>query len=312
MNPTEVEREVERLFRQTALGGSTREVSLDEPLGESGLGLDSLALVSFVTAYEKRFSVRVSDELWFDRGQISLRTFAGMIAEGGVAGEKIDGPQGHSGPEGEAVAKKSAFGIRLWKRVCRIAHSRQSFVLLERDLEGPALPACALPDRSVFREATADELAAVAASWPAFRDRSPMPRWLADLAGGASCLGVWQDGRVVALDWLSGVGEEDSSLGLPIRVRPGTCYGFRLLEHPNASRGSGFALLACSLHETRRRGFRRQVTFVDGRNARMLSASVQLLGFRPFGNVSITKVFGLRRTAWRVAEQVGHGGTLVL
>ena len=50
MNRNQVERDIVQLLRQTALSGSDREIRTLDPLGELGLGLDSLALVQFYWA----------------------------------------------------------------------------------------------------------------------------------------------------------------------------------------------------------------------------------------------------------------------
>ncbi len=69
---TEIEDLVLETLRRPALSGSCRTVGSDGPLGELGLGLDSLALSEFATAIEKRFQVQQPDEMWVDRGQLSL------------------------------------------------------------------------------------------------------------------------------------------------------------------------------------------------------------------------------------------------
>lgn len=79
MIKTEIEDLVLDTLRRTALSGSRRTVGLDEPLGELGLGLDSLALIEFATAIEKRFQVQLPDEMWMDRGQLSLRRLSDWI-----------------------------------------------------------------------------------------------------------------------------------------------------------------------------------------------------------------------------------------
>jgi len=62
-----------RTLRETALGGSEREISIDEPLGEAGLGLDSLALVQFLVALEKEHKISLPMEFWSRADRASIR-----------------------------------------------------------------------------------------------------------------------------------------------------------------------------------------------------------------------------------------------
>lgn len=313
MSRADLEREVLAVFRETALAGSAREVALDAPLGEAGLGLDSLALVSFVTALEKRFAVRFSDELWTDRGQVSLRSLAASIErERGALSAALSAPAAAVGSQPAAPPR---FAERVARRLARQAYARRRYLLLARDLAAGPLPepgAFATPPLT-FRRVSAEELASLPATWPQFRRRFPIDDWRAELAAGATCLAALRDGEIVALDWLSGTGEERSSMGLPIRVRPGTSYGFRLLERPDvAGQGVGLSLLAHSLGESRRGGFARQVTYVDERNQPMILAARLMLGFQPAGEVEAVRLFGLSRARWRVDGREGTGGTLLL
>jgi acyl carrier protein len=312
----ELERQVLEVFRETALAGSQREVALDVPLGEAGLGLDSLALVSFVTRLERRFAVRFSDELWSERGQVSLRLLAARIegeraaAAPGRAPAVANAPAGASGPAGPPGITRE-----IVRRLAGRAFGRGRYLLLARDLEEGPIPAPESFTRLplAFRAVTPEELATLPRSWPQFRRRLPLEAWRAEMAAGATCLAAFWEGRIAALEWLSGDGESRSSMGLPIRVRPGTSYGFRLLERLDAAgNGIGLSLLAFSLAESRRRGYARQAGYVDERNRRMLVASLVLLGFKSFGEVRVTRLFGASRARWRVDGREGTGGTLVL
>ncbi len=81
MNPDEISSEVVRILRHSALAGSQREIQLDEPLGEQGLGLDSLPLLEFVLALEKSFGIDLPDAIWARRQQLTLRHFVNFIVE---------------------------------------------------------------------------------------------------------------------------------------------------------------------------------------------------------------------------------------
>ena len=79
MSILEVQERLTRILRDGPLGGSGRALSLDDPLGEVGLGLDSLALVQFLVAVEREFGIRIALETWSRAEQISIRECAGMI-----------------------------------------------------------------------------------------------------------------------------------------------------------------------------------------------------------------------------------------
>ena len=56
-----------------------REIPLDQPLGELGVGLDSLALVNLLTAVEAAFQVELSDDIWTERGPLSVNDLAEIV-----------------------------------------------------------------------------------------------------------------------------------------------------------------------------------------------------------------------------------------
>src|SRR5512133_167112 len=62
LEPAAAEQEIARIVRDELLLGSEREIPLDQPLGELGVGLDSLALVNLLTAVEGAFGVELSDD----------------------------------------------------------------------------------------------------------------------------------------------------------------------------------------------------------------------------------------------------------
>ena len=55
------------------MNGSTRDVDFDAPLGEHGVGVDSLGLVQFMLALETAYQLRVPVEFWARADQVSLR-----------------------------------------------------------------------------------------------------------------------------------------------------------------------------------------------------------------------------------------------
>jgi len=70
---------VQKLLRKTALKGSDRPIDFDLPVGGSGLGLDSLALVEFVVAFEKEFRIEVPETIWTRLAEITPRYFVDLL-----------------------------------------------------------------------------------------------------------------------------------------------------------------------------------------------------------------------------------------
>ena len=75
------QQEIVRIVRDELLFGSDRPIPLDTPLGELGVGLDSLALVKLLTAVEATFGVDVPDDVWTDRGPLTVDALAEIVAE---------------------------------------------------------------------------------------------------------------------------------------------------------------------------------------------------------------------------------------
>src|SRR5262245_45856689 len=77
--PAAAQREIARIVRDELLLGSEREIPLDQALGELGLGLDSLALVNLLTAVEAAFEVELPDDIWTERGPLSVNDLAEIV-----------------------------------------------------------------------------------------------------------------------------------------------------------------------------------------------------------------------------------------
>jgi acyl carrier protein len=67
------------VLRQSALHGSSRPISLDQPLGAGGIGLNSLGLLEFTLALEETFGVRLPDEVWAAGNRLTLQSIAAQI-----------------------------------------------------------------------------------------------------------------------------------------------------------------------------------------------------------------------------------------
>lgn len=82
MKRPQAEKLVRELLRKTALRDSPRRVVFTEPVGRGGLGIDSLALVDFVLAYEKETGVVVDDAVWNRMASITPAYFVELLLDG--------------------------------------------------------------------------------------------------------------------------------------------------------------------------------------------------------------------------------------
>ncbi len=90
MAQMDVQQRLAQVLRAGALGGSERDLPLDDPLGEAGLGLDSLALVQFLVAVEREFGIRIPVDVWARADLISLRDCAGIVIAACSGGQAAD------------------------------------------------------------------------------------------------------------------------------------------------------------------------------------------------------------------------------
>lgn len=343
MNRLEVEQIVRSTLRRSAELPSDPDFPLDRPLAETGL--DSLALVAFLTALEKRFGLAFDDAVWVERGQFTTSYFVDRIcAENGaveaaptvngvpaaadpvsvdeattsetpgrsssVAGD-VDGDDSYSDVYG--APHQPSFPARLWRAFSRRLASatksiirRQTHYFLVRQLDHTLPPPKSdLPVE--FREMSAAEFAPINPSWGC--SQRNLERWVRE---GFFCLTGWHEGRLATFDWLAPEGDTEALTGLEIRTRPGSCFALGLFENPEfAGKGVGLAMAAYSLHVARARGFIRQTTMVEASNAPMLLASVQILGFRKVGTVRTVAWFNRPRSTWTLEGAAGRARVVV-
>jgi acyl carrier protein len=321
LEPATAEREIARIVRDELLLGSERPIPFDQPLGELGVGLDSLGLVNLLTAVENEFGVELSDDIWTERGPLSVNELADVVrsttasaapAQPAAQGspllhgrlEQLEEKLQHRGAGGRA-----AWGaIRAVAPVKRFLYSRTRHLVLERDLEDPA-PATPAPLTQIeLRTLAPGEKPDLSELWPRVHARPMARRFEQAVDEGAVPLVACEAGRVIALDVISDRGYLD----MDVRS-PGTCFAFLLTEaRPARGRGIGLALVAYSFVVARELGFRKQLTHVWDDNRAMLAASTQLLGFRIIGSARRTQVAGIARWTWDVAGTKGSGRRLVL
>jgi acyl carrier protein/GNAT superfamily N-acetyltransferase len=308
-----------RLVRDELLFGSERPIPLDAPLGELGVGLDSLALVRLLTAVEADFGVDIPDDVWTDRGPLSVSDLADIVTEAPkqeavvVAAEPtlVRGrmERAESALAGGGVAHRAAWaGVRLLGPVKQFAFGYSRNFVLERGLDDLAAMQVEPPPGIVLRAYKPEDEGSLAGLWPGFAERHGRSFLRRSLQEGATALIAAEESRIVALGLLSVAGEEEVDVG-----RSDACYGYWLTEAPAArGRGIGLALVAYSLRVGRERGFQAQLTWVAEDNTAMLAAATQLLGFRSIGTASRLRVAGLTRWSWQVDGRRGRGKRLVL
>lgn len=338
MNASEVEREIVEVLRRSSLRGSDRQIGLDDALGEQGLGLDSLALVEFITALENRFKVELPDEFWTEREKLSIRHCAELIMQSNVTfSPTAEGYEpvpnqrstiGLSWSEKAAAAMRELGAIRgigwilgrLVLHVTDIFYLRQKYHILIFDVEDQPLPSYASSVDLTLRQVTAEDSSAFETFCSAITYRThtanrimTMELFRQRLESGYVCLGAWLNDEIVAIDWWSGEGYKCPFTGLRFHWPDDTCYAMELFEHPeHTGKGVGLSLLAFSLATAKERGYRYQVAMVIGKNVKMLSASVQLFGFVKIGEIDTTRVLFKPLSSWQIDGASGRGGSVLL
>jgi acyl carrier protein len=323
MNRAAVEQEITRIVRDELLLGSERPIPTDKALGEVGIGLDSLALVNLFSAVETDFAVDLSDDIWTDRGPLTLEDLVEIVVAAPAPRTPPSRPPGdraasfkHGRMEGIELAleRRGRAGRVAWAAarlaapLARFLFSGLRVLLLERTLEDRALTSFAPPAGVELRAYRPEDEARLEGLWAPYEERGRRLSLARNLKEGAIALVAVEGSRVVALDLLSTTGDEDVEV-----VRPGVCYAFALSEARSAGgRGIGLALADYSFRVARELGLRAQLTYVWEGNAPMLAAATQLLGFRPIGSGRRRRVLGVKRWSWEVDGRRGRGPRLLL
>jgi acyl carrier protein/GNAT superfamily N-acetyltransferase len=316
-----VEDEIARIIRDELLLGSERAIPFDEPLGELGVGLDSLALVNLLSGVETAFGVELDDEIWTERDPLSVNDLAEILRTSPRIAASTPSPDRPSpllhgrlervehrlkerGLAGRAVWS----GVRAAAPVKSFLFSRTRYLLLERRLDtgsgATVAPPAGVELRPLERKDESD-LDHLWAPIHARRSRQMLERALSD---GATALVACEGGRILAIDVVSPSGSDEAEV-----ISPDACYGFLLTEAREArGRGIGLALAAYSFIVARRLGFRAQLAHVWEGNTAMLAAATQLLGFRTIGTARRTHVAGMTRWSWQTMGAWHRGPRLVL
>jgi acyl carrier protein/GNAT superfamily N-acetyltransferase len=321
MSREAAQEEILRILREEVLLGSERSIPLDAPLGELGLGLDSLGLVKLLTAIEATFAIDLPDDIWIARGPLSVADLADLVAAApereAPAPVEVRAPSVIRGRmetaehalAGGGVAHRATWAVlRMLAPVKQFAFAYgRNFVLERRVDDITTAPIKPPPGIDLRRYSPGDE-GRLAGLWPAFAERHGRRFLGQSLREGAIALVAADGSRIVALDLLSGTGDEEVEV-----EQPNACFGYWLTEAPAArGRGIGLAVVAYSLLVARECGFRAQLTWVAEDNTAMLAAATQLLGFRSIGTASRLRLLGQTRWSWDIHGRRGRGGQLVL
>ena len=321
LEPVTVERAIARIIRDELLLGSEREIPFDQPLGELGVGLDSLALVNLLSAVEAAFRVELSDDIWTERGPLSVNDLAEIVRSTRPAAAPTLSAQGDSAAlHGrmeqleQRLRRRGSAGRAAWAAIRmaaparRFLFARTQHVLLERRLDEEISTEIAPPPGIEFRLLLPGERPDLSDLWAPVHARRMTKVFQREVDRGAIALVASVGHRVVAVDLLSGSG------GLDVEVNsPGVCFGFLLAEARAArGRGIGLALAAYSFRVARERGFRTQLTHVWKGNTAMLAEATQLLRFRIVGSARRMRVLGISRWSWQIRGKRGRGPLLVL
>ncbi|HME99674.1 MAG TPA: GNAT family N-acetyltransferase [Terriglobia bacterium] len=314
MTALEVQGEIVSILRQCALGGRAGEIPIDEPLGRSELRFDSLALVEFVSAIETRFGVELPDSIWRNRDQISVRRLVELVSAtqpvmpraAASVRRKVQPCPASASIYERIQYELSAQGIvhtAMWlittcaRYFVRHLYRRHTLVMLTRRLDDIDIPAAPSGNGFVMREVSEEDIPFLPGLWSPHSRKNKLRLFHKRRAQGSICFIAMRERELVGMDWLSPSGDEMPELEVTVCTDNAACYAFDLYEKYRGE-GIGLALLEYSLAEAKRRGFRKQVTYVSSENVPMLSAAIHLLGFQTVAMLESTKLlwFMRRRT----------------
>jgi acyl carrier protein/GNAT superfamily N-acetyltransferase len=329
----EVTREVIAVLRRVAPGGSSREITESDSLGEFGLGLDSLALLHFITALEKRFDTEIPESIWVDRGQLHLVDLINLIAEAvkdkvsvtpgrGELPPRIDLESGHLSrweKLAAATRRDGLFPTVGWVARKAVAESsgllyrKDRYHILSFDLTSKRIPVVKAPGGATQREVGIGDLSAADGLWHKAKIKEKHRLFEDRLKNGFIGFATWIDGRIAGLCWVAMQGDHEPQTGLHIKTGEGSCYGLDLEEHPDyRGQGVGLATMVYSMHRARERGYRVLFSVVHSGNERMLGAAIQILGYATVGEIVTERYLGHSKSVCVLAGRTVEGKTLIL
>lgn len=328
-----LEKEVISVLRHVALGGSDREIRASDPLGEFGLGLDSLALIAFITALENRFSIEIPETIWVDRGQLSLRDLVELISESVDEQNLTSPPQDFKPIPIDPTTKESTvwgkltaaarhqglFPALLWalrklyRKIANLFYQKDRYYILSFDLTRQAIPTIPALGGTRSSEVTPADLPATEGLWNPGTAAEKKRLFIQRLKEGYSGYATWLNGQIVGLCWVTHDGDFEPGTGLHIRLREHSSYGLDLNEHPDyPGQGIGLATVAYSLRQSQARGHKYQYSVVHSQNERMLRASIQLLGLKKIGEIVTTRSLFGTNSVYNMNDKTDDNKVLML
>lgn len=325
MKHSPIESELTHLLREKILRGSTRDISLEEPLGHQGLGLDSLALVDFVTTVENQYNKMIPETIWMQRGQITIKNLASLLAELPDSTSQL--PKSADFPvNGIPLSRKipiyvkeygvSEFVVLMVKKLLRcvmnLIYEQSKYHILSFDLQNQSIPTVPVPTGIRFREVELEDLNAVDGLWVKSKHKEKCRLFRERLRKNYMGLAACQKERIIALDWVTDSENWEPDLGVFIVSKTGSCFGLDLNEHPGVrGRGVGIATLARCLQMTKQKGYRAHTTMIHQENQEMLRTCIQLLGFEKIGEIRVQKYLGKPFPRWTVNGLSGNENVIV-
>lgn len=324
MNPSEIAEEIISTLRDV-LEGSDREISISCPLGELGLGLDSLSMVTFVTALENKYDVQFPDDIWINRGRLTIQDFVDLLSDSGI-GKKVSLPT-----EQKVVFERSQTKLEKvvkainelgWSRgliwsawqfvssIRRATYRHSKKYILAFDLKNENIPDYHADLNIDLRVAGIDDLDTLSKIEVVQQDKTMNAGLYGSrLESGFLCLVAYHDGRIVGVDWISDRGNEEyDTIGLSFEMKERSCYALELYEDKAfVGKGIGMALLSFSLQVCKEKGYERQITWVNANNVKMLSSSIQLFGFKKIGEIEVRRIFNRPYSKWTIENEQGKG-----
>lgn len=325
----DIEQSVVNILRDVSMGRPDQKIAMDQSIGKQELGLDSLGLIEFVAALEKKFSVEVPDSIWKAGGRLSPSDFVKIIMElHPLPTENKESLPAEPSPPlaasasyterlSAAVHQRGLLAASRWalerlsRRFVRSLYATEVRVILRHDLDP-------IPDYRAFsranlqfREIFKADRASLESLWAPHLRSKELRNFDKHLDSGIICLTAWRGVEIVGIDYLSSACGRDPDTGLMVKTLPGSGYAIGLYEkYPGE--GIGSALLGYSLSETKKRGFQRQVTFVNEENVKMLISTIQLFGFKEVGRIRSRRWLGKVSSEWFIADQPQPGRTIVI
>ena len=321
LEPASVEQEIARIVRDELLLGSDRPIPFDQPLGELGVGLDSLGLVNLLTAVEtvrRRAVGRLLDRTWSalsqrgrrDRAEHGRLGSAHQARRPGVARvlhgrlEQIeDSSVTEVGRSCGLVRDSVPLPV---KRFCGRGHgiSCSSAASRIRRLRRPLRLR-----RSSCARSRPGEQPDLSDLWAPVHARRMTQRLSAGGRRRGDPARRLRRGSGVAVDFISGSAGSWTSRSTGRALASASCSPRRAPPAVAAS-GSRSPLL---VQRRARARLSDAATHVWDGNTAMLAAATQLLGFRIVGSARRTAAgLGITRWTWEIAGTRAAGARLVL